>query len=1045
MSLLFSMLLKMDAGQAKAELRALQQELAKGKTETAAMAREAHKADGSIDALGASAGGAAPSVEALARAEIKAGQAVAAMEKQNSAAQSSVGNLVANFNDIGVMIAAGQNPLQLAIQQGTQITQVIGPMGAAGAAKSLGKAFMSMLSPINLVTLGVIAFGSMAIQWLMGTEEATKSAAEQVSDLESAIADMRKNGVNDIEALQEAYGQLTSGVVGVEDALRRLEAIKVFQTQTAAIQALKAETEGSWFAAFTDARFTQGGQIAELLNSEWLVRGKLVATNEVKNFRDTLNQLDTASGPQAQVAIFQSLQSQMLAATGTINQMTFSQRAFYELLVQSEQQALKLAKTQMDVAKASAEAARAANMENGRMGGPLSFDIAKPEANTSSDLAEARDLLTTLETEANVRQLINQYGRDSASAALVRLEAEQATFQQMVAALDVTQQVKNELNAAWEAANGLASAQIAAMVERAMGAASTLQAYLKSATADLGKARDLLATLESEANIRQLIAQYGQDSASVAAARLEAEQAAFQEMVDGLKVTQSVKDELNAAWAAANGLASAQIAAMIERALGPASALAGLLESAAGWWVKVRANADLAKMAKPPPLAAQLAQYGAGRVAGEQLLRDEAALYGGDGNPLTKGVAGVPKAPKVGSGGGSTRDERDAVDELIKKQREEIEVLRELDPVKREMLQHRETMAKATAAERAEVEELIRTELQLKAAQQAREYASDAVGDFLEQIIAKGAKASDVLRNLAAQFLSMAARSFITGQGWFAQMMGISGPLFGGGSKGGTGRPGLPMPYADGGLIGDDAGRSAKTNVATARGMILGAGGPRGDEMLIAASAGEFIVNAKATARHRVLLERMNNGEALPGLDGRVPVKPPVQSARGVAEQEVAAALQGLPMPDLIRRQAGGRARRDGELPTARSQAAGLMLGAGGPRADAILIRASAGEFMVNADATSRYRPVLERMNAGQPIPGYANGGLIGGGSSATPALAQGAMSGPPVFHIHLHGATGNSEIVEMVQSGITAGLRAYDQDVLPGRVAKISANPRVK
>ena len=49
------------------------------------------------------------------------------------------------FNDIGMMIAAGQNPLMLALQQGSQITQVLGPMGAGGALKALGGAFMGLL------------------------------------------------------------------------------------------------------------------------------------------------------------------------------------------------------------------------------------------------------------------------------------------------------------------------------------------------------------------------------------------------------------------------------------------------------------------------------------------------------------------------------------------------------------------------------------------------------------------------------------------------------------------------------------------------------------------------------------------------------------------------------------------------------------------------------------------------------------------------------------------------------------------------------------
>lgn len=45
-------------------------------------------------------------------------------------------------------------------------------------------------------------------------------------------------------------------------------------------------------------------------------------------------------------------------------------------------------------------------------------------------------------------------------------------------------------------------------------------------------------------------------------------------------------------------------------------------------------------------------------------------------------------------------------------------------------------------------------------------------------------------------------------------------------------------------------------------GMINGPGGPRDDKVLIAASNGEFIVNAEATARNRSLLEYINNSKS---------------------------------------------------------------------------------------------------------------------------------------------------------------------------------------
>ncbi|MBO4168868.1 phage tail length tape measure family protein [Cereibacter azotoformans] len=99
----------------------------------------------------------------------------------------AVGNLTAQFNDIGMMLMAGQNPLMLAVQQGTQITQVIGPMGAAGAVRTLGAAFMSLLSPVNLVTLGVIAGGAALIQWLTGASAEARTLEDAVGDLSGHV------------------------------------------------------------------------------------------------------------------------------------------------------------------------------------------------------------------------------------------------------------------------------------------------------------------------------------------------------------------------------------------------------------------------------------------------------------------------------------------------------------------------------------------------------------------------------------------------------------------------------------------------------------------------------------------------------------------------------------------------------------------------------------------------------------------------------------------------------------------------------------------
>jgi hypothetical protein len=79
-------------------------------------------------------------------------------------ASTNVANLAAQFQDIGVTAAMAMNPLQIALQQGTQIAAVLGPMGAAGAVRSLGEAFLSVISPVSLVTIAIVALVAAGLQ-----------------------------------------------------------------------------------------------------------------------------------------------------------------------------------------------------------------------------------------------------------------------------------------------------------------------------------------------------------------------------------------------------------------------------------------------------------------------------------------------------------------------------------------------------------------------------------------------------------------------------------------------------------------------------------------------------------------------------------------------------------------------------------------------------------------------------------------------------------------------------------------------------------------
>lgn len=103
-------------------------------------------------------------------------------------------NIAAQFQDIAVTTAMGMSPLQIALQQGTQLSAVLGPMGASGAVKGLAAAFASVLNPVSLLTIGVIAAGAAAVQYFT-------DAGEEAASLDDILNRHEKN----IQKLGPAY------------------------------------------------------------------------------------------------------------------------------------------------------------------------------------------------------------------------------------------------------------------------------------------------------------------------------------------------------------------------------------------------------------------------------------------------------------------------------------------------------------------------------------------------------------------------------------------------------------------------------------------------------------------------------------------------------------------------------------------------------------------------------------------------------------------------------------------------------------------------
>jgi len=127
----------------------------------------------------------------------------------------------------------------------------------------------------------------------------------------------------------------------------------------------------------------------------------------------------------------------------------------------------------------------------------------------------------------------------------------------------------------------------------------------------------------------------------------------------------------------------------------------------------------------------------------------------------------------------------------------------------------------------------------------------------------------------------------------------------------------------------------------------------------------------------------------------------------------------------------------------------GRVHGPGGPRDDKVLMWGSNGEFMMNANATQKFLPILEAMNAGR-LPVFSNGGKIGipapmsprasipvpvipsaaqlvaGGSNTDNSRTDNSVNSSPVINVNVSGATGNAEIASMVQQGVAQGIKTW-------------------
>jgi hypothetical protein len=178
---------------------------------------------------------------------VAANQNIAAVGKASGAASHNVANLAAQFQDVAVTAAMGMSPLQIALQQGTQLSSVLGPMGAAGAVRTLGAAFLSVLSPVSLFVIGVTALAAAGLQMVNWT----KLAASALTGLADSLSIIAPYAVAAAAALAVLYGPaIVGGILGLT---AYLVGVGIAAAQAAAAFAL------AWYSAAAPLTLTLTG------------------------------------------------------------------------------------------------------------------------------------------------------------------------------------------------------------------------------------------------------------------------------------------------------------------------------------------------------------------------------------------------------------------------------------------------------------------------------------------------------------------------------------------------------------------------------------------------------------------------------------------------------------------------------------------------------------------------------------------------------------------------------------------------------------------
>jgi uncharacterized protein (TIGR02594 family) len=184
-------------------------------------------------------------------------------------------NIVAQLQDTFVSALGGQKASTIGFQQGTQLADVIQTMGNGKSVISgLGAAFASVVSPVSLITIGLVAGGAAAVQFgakLLGSLNETKSLTDALADQEKVL-----------KRIVDAYGSVAETAAKAGQAENKSLVDALGARSQAALKLSTSIEAGNFFSSKDVGSARSGGRFGQ-------AQTQFVAA--VPAFQDAINKL----------------------------------------------------------------------------------------------------------------------------------------------------------------------------------------------------------------------------------------------------------------------------------------------------------------------------------------------------------------------------------------------------------------------------------------------------------------------------------------------------------------------------------------------------------------------------------------------------------------------------------------------------------------------------------------------------------------------------------------------------------------------------------